>query len=69
MSAGFGNPEMLKGPCSDLEHIYETDQSMEDANQYLKDHVSAELGEPGPSPGSGFMAPFCRNTFQVGYLR
>jgi hypothetical protein len=54
----------------DLEHIYETDQSMVDANQYLKDYVSAELGEPGPfSRLSGFMAPdFCRNTFPGGLL-
>ena len=44
LSAGFGcPPEKLKKVLLslDLEHIYETDQSiMVDANQYLKDYTN-----------------------------
>lgn len=70
LSAGFGcPPEKLKKVLLslDLEHIYETDQSiMVDANQYLKDYVSAELGEPGPLlPGFlvSWHPDFCREYF------
>jgi hypothetical protein len=55
----------------DLEHIYETDQSiMVDANQYLKDYVSAELANQVPSPGFlvSWHRTFAGNTFPGGLL-
>ncbi|MGK2699058.1 hypothetical protein [Serratia surfactantfaciens] len=75
LSAGFGcSPEKLKKVLLslDLEHIYETDHSiMVDANQYLKDYVSAELGEPGPFSRAFWFhgtRTFAGNTFPGGLL-
>ncbi|EJT9122825.1 hypothetical protein N3883_004373 [Escherichia coli] len=75
LSAGFGcPPEKLKKVLLslDLKHIYETDQSiMVDANQYLKDYVSAELGEPGPFSRAFWFhgtRTFAGNTFPRGLL-
>ncbi|HCM9246546.1 hypothetical protein ACWYXD_19855 [Enterobacter roggenkampii] len=75
LSAGFAcPPEKLKKVLLslDLEHIYETDQSiMVDANQYLKDYVSAELGEPGPFSRAFWFhgtRTFAGNSFPDGLL-
>ncbi|WKE04533.1 hypothetical protein [Enterobacter asburiae] len=75
LSAGFGcPPEKLKKVLLslDLEHIYETDQSIiVDANQFLKDYVSAELGEPGPFRRALWFhgtRTFVDNTFPAGLL-
>lgn len=75
LSAGYGcRPEQLKQVLLslDLEQIYETDQSiMVESNQYLKDYVSAELGEPTPFSRAFWFhgtRTFAGNSFPDGLL-
>lgn len=75
ISAGFDcQPDQLKEVLLslDLEQLYETEpRIMVEASQYLKDYVSAELGEPVPFSRAFWFhgtRTFAGNTFPDGLL-